>query len=190
MSQVKGALILEIARLIRANKDKNWDKYLTKEDKEILFSRVLPTSWYPMSAYERAGYAILMEIGQGKFENAKLWGRFVIDDTIKRYYHNLSDAQDPMVGIERFRLFRKQWFKFDDPNFEAIEITKITPDQAKVTLRSDYPTPYFEAYTHQSIGSLERLVELNGGKEIKIIIEEHDWKGERPYTVFLVSWKK
>ncbi len=187
MGKVKGTLLLEIARLIRANKDRNWDRYLTEEDKEIIFSRILPSNWYPMETYERAGYAIFQEIGGGKLENARAWGRFVGEDIVKNFYHNL-EGQDPISALKRFAIFRQQWFQFDERDFKGIEVRQTGPKEAEVKIQSDHPSPHFEAYTHQVIGTFERLIELNQGKDVRIEIIEHNWSDEKPYSVLRISW--
>ena len=189
MGKVKGSLLLEIARLIRANKDRNWDKYLTEQDKEIIFSKVLASSWYPLETYERAGYAIFMEIGQGKLENAYLWGRFVGEDIIKKFYSRLAEDQDPLSALKRFTIFRSQWFQFDTPDFKAIDLKQTAPKEVEVRIASDHPTPYFEPYTHQVIGTFERLLELNGAQNIKIEIIDHNWEGENPFSVLRIRWE-
>ena len=189
MSKIKGALLLEYARLIRDNKDRNWKKYLTEEDLKTINDRILPNSWYPLEIYERAGNAIFNEIGQGKFANAWIWGKFVIEDLGNRFYHNLVRFQDPAGAVGKCRTFLSQWFQFDTPDFQAIEVLNISSTKIKVTVRYEHQFPFFEAYVHQLGGTLERIVELNGGKETKVTIIEHDWKANNPYAVLQVTWQ-
>lgn len=190
MAMVKGSLVIDIVKLIRTNPDKNWDKYLKEEDKKIIWGeRILPSSWYPLDFYERAGYAIFKEIGKGDLNNARIWGRFIIEDITKNIYRGLMEDMDPFSGIKKFAIMRKQLFKFDTPEFEAIKIEIIGKNKLKVSLRSEYSTHYFEAYTYQAIGSLERIAEMNGGKNIKIEIIEHNWSGLTPYSILEISWE-
>jgi len=188
MSKVKGSLLLEIARLIRTNKDKDWKKYLTEEDFAIINGRVLASSWYPMETYERAGWAIFQEIGGGKLEMARTWGRFVAEDVVNRYYPNLVRERDMMLALERFKLIRQQWYQFDDPNLIAIQIEPLGTNQAKITFRTDHHAS-FEAHAHQTMGTFERLIELCGKKDVKAVITEHDWDSDHPYAVLVCSWK-
>lgn len=189
MAEVKGSLLVDVVRLIRANKDRDWKKYLNEKDLEIIESQILPTAWYPLDTYERAERAIFQEIGQGKLENARIWGRFAIDDMVKRIYQNLIEEQDPMLTLERFTLFRKQLFRFQDPNFQPMEFSQMGPKQVRIKIQLNHPLELFEAYAYQSMGSFERLVELAGGKEPKVSIVEYDWKSRCPYAVLEVSWK-
>jgi hypothetical protein len=189
MTKIKGALLMEYVRLIRDNKDKDWKKYLDEEDSKIIFGAVMPNAWYPLEVYEHAGKAIFKEIAQGDLKNAKIWGRFVIEDLGNRFYHNLVRFQDPEGALERCMTFILQWFQFDDPNFQAIQVEKVGPKQVKMTLRNDHPYDYFEAYAYQSLGTFERIVELNGGKEVKAEITTQNYKSNTPSVTIMVSWK-
>ena len=189
MADVKGSLLEDVVRLIRANKDKDWRKYLTEKDLDIIHGQILPSSWYPLDVYERAEFAVFMEIGKGKLEMAHQWGRFLMEDLVKRVYQNLIEEGDPMIALERFSLFRKQLFRFNDPNFRVIEFQQTGEKKARITIRIHHPVETFEAYTHQSIGSFERLVELAGGKNVAVNIVEYEWKGKIPYSVLDISWQ-
>jgi len=188
MSKVKGSLLLEVARMIRANKNCDWKKYLNDKDLAIINGRVLASSWYPVESYERASFAIFMELAKGSLEVARQWGRFVVQDIIKRFYPNLVQEKDMAIALEKFKLIRQQWFQFDDPNVQPIEVQSLGPDKARLIIRSDHPAP-FEPYAHQAAGSFERLVELCGKTEVKAEVTEHDWKSNHPYAVIILSWK-
>lgn len=38
-------------------------------------------------------------------------------------------------------------------------------------------------------GTFERIIELNGGKEVKIQITEKDYSIKNPYAVMMINWK-
>jgi len=188
MTRIKGSLLMEVARLIRASKDKDWKKYLTDKDLEIIHSRVLASSWYTLDTYERASIAVFHEIAGGSNEAAKGWGRFVMEDVIKKFYPNMVRENDMMIALEKFKIARLQWFQFDDPQFKAMEIEPLGNNQAKIIIRSDHPVP-FEAFTYQLMGSYERLIELCGRTKVKSEIKERDWKATQPYSVLVFSWE-
>jgi hypothetical protein len=189
MSKVKGAVLMNLAKLIRDNKDRSWSKYLSEDDLKVLQGTVMPNSWYPMEIYERAAFGIFNEIGQGKVENAWTWGKFLIEDLGKRFYRNLVTYQDPVGSLEKCHVFLKQWFQFDDPKFIPIEVEPQGKNQAKIIFRYERPLDFFEASVHQIAGSMERIVELNGGKEVKTSIVEMFPKRTVPYAVLNISWK-
>jgi hypothetical protein len=181
-------MLMESVRLIRENKDHDWKKYLTEEDMKVVFGTVMPNSWYPIEIYEHAGIAIFKEIAQGNNEMAKIWGKFVIEDLGKRFYHNLIKLGDPMGAIGRCQTFIAQWFQFDDPDFHAIEVEKISNNQSKITIRYDHEYEAFEPYIHELAGIFERIVELNGGKEVKVKIVETKYHSNHPHAVLMANW--
>jgi len=189
MNQIKGTLFLEYARIIRANKDRDWKKYLSEQDLKMIFGEILANHWYPLESYERAGFAIFKEIAQGKLESAWQWGRVALEDIATKFYQHLIRAQEPMKAIERCKTFVQQWYQFEDPNFSPIEVQPISENQAKVIIKHIYPMQGFEAYVHQVAGTMERLVEMNGAKERKVEITEHNWNSSPPFAVLNISWK-
>lgn len=168
MSKIKGALLMEYARLIRDNKDHDWKKYLTDEDDKIIFGSVMPNAWYPLIAYEHAGEAIFKEIAKSDTKNARLWGRFVIEDLGNRFYHNLVRFHEPEGALERCKTFVQHWFRFDDQKFRAIDVEKIGPKQVKIKLQYDHAYEYFEAYVYQAAGTFraDRGAKRRHGSEI------------------------
>jgi hypothetical protein len=188
MGQVKGSLLLETARMLRAHKDRDWKKYLSDQDLAVINSRIMPSTWYPLDLYERATYAIFQEIAQGKLEVAWAWGKFVGEDLIKRFYPNLVSLDDMMIALDRFKLIRQQWFKLKDPNLNPIEIQKVEKHQAKIILRVDHPTN-FEPYTYQTAGTFERMIEMCRKTDVKVIVGSHDWASNHPFAELLTTWK-
>jgi len=189
MAKIKGTLLLEFVRMIRANKDKDWKKYFTEQNLKLIYGNILPNIWYPIEICERAGEAVFKEIAQGNLELAKAWGKFVVEDMGNRFYHHLVRFQDPVGALQRIKTFLKQWYIFDDPNFQAVDFAQLSPTTVKLTIRYDRPFEFFEPYIYQLAGEFEKIVELNGGKEPKAIIIESDYKSNKPSAVIEVSWK-
>jgi hypothetical protein len=181
-------MLMESARLIRENKGRDWDKYLTAEDKQIIFGTVMPNSWYEIGVYERAGAAIFKEVAQGKLEMARIWGRFVIEDLGKRFYHNLVKLGDPAGAVGRCQTFIAQWFQFDEPDFQAIAVERLPGNQSRITIRYDHPYESFEPYIYELMGLFERIVELNGGAEARAEVVEKNYSSSKPYAVIMLRW--
>jgi hypothetical protein len=189
MAEVKGIILSNVARLIRASKNVDWKKYLNDKDLEIINSRILPSSWYPLDTYERSEVAIYKEVGKSKPESARMWGRFLMDTMVNTVYHNIALEKDPAVALEKFEMYTKMHYRFDTPDFQALKAVRKSQNQTQVTVKSDRPTKEFEAHCQQSLGTLSRLVEIAGGKEVKAAVIEHDWQGKTPYAVIEFSWK-
>ena len=161
--RVKGTLLLDYVRMIRSNKDKDWGKYLTPEDLEIINGRILPSLWYPYETFRRAGMASFYVLGGGNTDTVRAWGKISMDILTKGVYKSIVADPDPMIGLERFVIMRRQFF-----NFAAMEFEKIGEKHVKVRLAGAPDDPSTDAYVAQLTGGLERLVELTGGKNPRI----------------------
>ncbi len=188
MDMVKGSLMMETVRLIRANKDLNWDKHLTSEEINLAHSKILPSNWYPLSAYEHMGYAIFMEVGKGELKNAWTWGRFTMEELVGKSYKNLFQGLDTMAAFRKFVFFRKQFFKFEDSNYEPLQIEPLGEKEVKIHVRTPTESNLLEPYGNQMAGSYERLVELFGGENPGVEFLEKQWEGADT-TVIKVTWE-
>jgi hypothetical protein len=189
MAEVKGSILINVARLIRSLKDVDWKKHLNDKDLEIIHNRLLPSSWYPLDTYVRAEVAIYKEVGKSNPDAARMWGRYIMDQLVSTVYHNISLEKDPMVALEKFEMYTGMHYRFDSPGFKALKAERKGQNRALVTVRSDMSVKEFEAHCHQSEGTLARLVEIAGGKDVTVSIGEHDWKADKPYAVLELSWK-
>ena len=189
MSKVKGALLVDFAKVIRDNKDRDWKKYLNEEDLKIISGTVMPSAWYDTGTYERAGFAIFQEVGQGKPANAFIWGKFLIEDLGKRFYKNLISFGDPIGSFKSCQTFLNQWFAFDDPGFQAFSVEQAGPTQVRILVKYDHHLDFFEASINQVAGSMERIAELNGAKGVTTRISDMQPDQPQPSATITVSWK-
>ncbi len=180
--KVKGSLLMDYVRMIRANKDREWDKYLKDEDWEIINSRVLPSVWYPLETFTRAGLATFHVLADGDLKKVHAWGRISMEQLVKGIYKSVISESDPMKALERFMLLRQQFF-----NFSVMEFEKQGDKHAKVWV--DYPPEEEggEPYAAQLEGGFERIVELTGGSNVKIEFHPGEYEGKRGIE-FDVSW--
>lgn len=51
MGNVKGSILLDWVKAVRADKKGSYDKLLSDADKEIVARTILPSSWYPFETY-------------------------------------------------------------------------------------------------------------------------------------------
>jgi hypothetical protein len=188
MNMVKGSLLMEVVRLIRANKDLNWEKYLKPEDMELVRGKILPSNWYTLESYERMGQAIFMEVGKGDFSNVRQWGRFTIEELVGKSYKSLFQGLDTMSAFKKFVFFRRQFFKLDDENIEMLKLEPVGEKDLKIHVHVPLSTSLLEAYAHQLSGSFERLAELFGGKNPGTEILDKQWEGS-PGTTIRVTWE-
>jgi hypothetical protein len=180
--RVKGTLLLDYVRMIRANKDKDWRKYLTPEDWEIINGRILPSLWYPYETFKRGGMAAFYLLGGGNLDAVRAWGKISMEYLTKGVYKSIVADPDPVMALERFVIMRRQFF-----NFVAMEFEKIGEKHVKIILAGAPDDSSIDAYGAQLAGGLERLVELTGGKNPHIKYINRPSAGESN-TEFDISW--
>lgn len=186
--KVKGILLMDPVRFIRANKDLPWEEYLTREDMELVKGNILPSTWYPFDVFERVGYAVFMLIGKGDFNLAKAFGAFTVQETYKKVYENLLfNEKDPLSLLKKFLAMRKQFFRFKDPDFEFREMEVIEENRVRIRSRAPGVSKYLEAYAHHLAGSFEKLLEMAGANEVQVKILEIQSESI-PATVIDITW--
>ena len=161
--RVKGTLLLDYVRMIKANKDRPWHKYLTPKDIEIIEGRVLPSVWYPYETFRRCGLATFHELAGSRLETVRAWGKIWLTHLVKEVYTSVSTEKDPLKAIERFLNLRKQFF-----NFEALSYEKVGEKHIKIRLYSVPDKESVEAFSAQLCGGIEQLIEITGGKNPRV----------------------
>lgn len=183
---VKGTLMADYARMIRANPQLDWNKYLKPEDWKVIESRILASVWYPFDTFQRCGVAIFKIIAQSKLELVKLWGKLRAEELFTQTYRNLADSPNPTIGIQKYINLRKTFTNFD--MFE-MELEEIGPNHIKIKSKSvEARHEGNEPFTWQIFGQLEKLIELTGGKNPKGRIISREWKGD-PFTISEWTWE-
>jgi hypothetical protein len=168
--------------MMRAARGVAWDKHLPEQDLRWLSQRIDLHSWYPMETYERMGLAIFEEVARGDFEAARQWGRRTIDE-LAESEPELFSARDPRETFMRFQVLRQALF-----NFPAAEVIAIRDGKAILEVRYGMAARAEEAAAWQTIGFLERLLELSGAGVIDAFLESTAWGGA-PATRIVVTWK-
>ena len=181
--RVKGTLILDYVRMVRRNKDKDWNKYLKPEDWEIINGRILPSLWYPYETYKRAGWAAFHLIAGGNYDLVHAWGKISVDLLTKGPYKSIISDQNPLRALEGFVNLRRQFF-----NFAAMEFEKVGEKYAKILFAGAPDDPVMEAFNSQMTGAFEKLVELTGGKNPKVSFKATIRDGSTS-TEFHIKWE-
>jgi hypothetical protein len=181
--KVKGTMILDFVRTIRANKTQDWNKYLKPEDWEIINKRILPSLWYPVEIFTRCGWAIFKIMAQGNLDVARMGGKMQGKNLFETVYKGIVTAQDPQTALNRFVVVYNQFFNFSSLRFEEA-------GKNHLKIHNDYDEsnqPGMAAYCYNLMGILETLVEMSGGKNGKIKLTAKQWEGART-TIFDITW--
>ncbi|MDY6904981.1 MAG: hypothetical protein SWH61_09870 [Thermodesulfobacteriota bacterium] len=134
--RVKGTVILDLVRIIRAEKDKNWEPYMEPEDWEIINSTIMASKWYPGDAFWRISYAVAKEVGRMTPENLFAFGRLSATSYLK-LYSRLVIPDDPAGTIERCI---NSWHLFYDFEGSTAKRNELEKGPNHVTIKAyDYP---------------------------------------------------
>jgi len=183
--RVKGSMIIDLAKMIRRNHDKPWQKHLTLEDMTIINDMIIPAKWYPFEVLQHAAVAVYEIFGQGKPESAKQWGRDLIKRIPADLYASFFDKKDPRrAGINfiniNMRVFDFLRLKCEETGARELTITA----QGEPEVRVKVPQLFLIALL--TAGALEHLALKNGGANPRAIINHHP-SGGHLFTIGL-SW--
>ncbi len=180
--RVKGTLLLNYVKVIRANPNRDYSKLLTPEDWEIINGKVLASLWYPYDNFRRISFATFQVVGEGKLEMARFFGRFVVQDLLDVYQNFLSHG-DPAGTIGKLVSLQSTFFD-GKVKLEVLEKEtdrmSLTMDIQKVENDEIQRRAFYEAFA----GNLEALIEVSGAKLNKVVYQEKDGDCK-----FLVLWE-
>ena len=180
---IRGSIFADYVDMIRKNKSVDWSKHISPGDLELTKQIILPGSWYPLEVFSRLGEAIFREVGKGNLEAARLWGRVSVDRLSKLYSIAVLVKGSPLKTLEKFKKISHLFF-----DFEGFEFTVRGDNHVSIKISPEFGRLAAAAYTHQILGSFQRLVELAGAQGVKAEFSAKSWEG-RPQTVIELSWQ-
>jgi hypothetical protein len=161
--KVKGSLVVDMVKIIRAIPQLPWDKHLKPEDMAVVNSMVLPTAWYDMESYMRIGLAVYALGAQGKPENVVAFGRQAMQALFDGPYRPFLDKNDPALAIQKFLDLRKSLF-----TFSKMKMDKLADKKVRVTISElGRIEDGLEVFNLILEVHFVRLIELNGGKNVR-----------------------
>ena len=179
--RVKGKLFVDYVRMLRANKEADWSRYLQPMDLSYLVQRIDPAGWYPMETFERMGVAILAEVARGELELVREWGR-AQTEWISQSQPELLAQGDPTASLMRFQVLRNSFF-----DYSAVEFAYVYDGEAALEVKYGMGPVAEEAASLQTMGFFEKLVELAGGTGVEARFSAESWKGA-PVTTIELRW--
>lgn len=70
-------------------------------------------------------------------ENARQWGRFIMEAMINSVCHNIAEEKEPGAALQKFEMYGKMLYRFNDPKFQAL---KLSLNQGTTPRRLSRPT--------------------------------------------------
>ncbi len=180
MAQVKGTILVDFVKTIKADKIGAYDKYLTDEDKQILSSRILPSSWYPYETFKNCFGAVVKVLAKDDMETVRQWGRIYGEAIITSVYKGVVKEGQPMESLDKYRTYVRNMFDFGE--FEGERIS-----DNETLLRIKGFDPDFKPIYYMMAGWIERSLELCGAKNIECVFQEKAWEGD-PETSIKCTW--
>ena len=180
--RVKGAAIIDLVKIIRAQKHRDWSQHLAPADLDIVNSIVLPTSYYPGDSFWRISWAVTKEVAGGNLEKAFIFGR----ESAKTYlsvYKRLVVEGDPATTIENFVRVWTNFYDVEGAPYEGMQLEK-GPGFVRIVAH-DYPDmdipearkPYF----HGLAGYFQEIAEQTSGRPIRNTVTDHGSSFELTY---------
>lgn len=181
--KVKGTMLVDQVRMIRAHKQLDWNRFLGPKDWEVINQRILPSNWYPLEVYENCGWATFNVLGEGNLDLVRLRGRIRGKELFETTYKSFTIGNDPMRALDMFVRSYSLLFNFSSLSFEQIADMHAWVHH-EYSSRKQTTIPY----CHQLLGHFESLVEMTGGSNVKIEFVNKAWEGD-PKTIFDIQWE-
>jgi hypothetical protein len=169
--KVKGTWMVDLVKLLRAAKDKDFSKYLTKEDFVVLNSKILPSQWYPFETYKRLGLAVFKVIGNSQLTASRAFGRMNMANLLK-IYGNIMIPGDPAATVEKFAALAGNFFQGIGTGYRVVE---RGPKSIKIKIVIDEKDDLGETailFPHQISGNVEELLIQSGAKNHRLELEK------------------
>lgn len=181
MKRVKGSILIDFVKTIKASKNPAYEKYLTEEDRKILGQRLLPSAWYPFETFQHMFQGIFEVLGKKNLETVRSWGRLYGEAIISGFYKGIIRDGQPLDSLQKYPTYLQSML-----DFGSVEVKEVGPTSALVIVRDLDPT--FVPMFYMMFGWLERSLEMCGAKDIKSELLAATWQGA-PETQVKFSWK-
>ena len=184
--RVKGSMLLDFTKMIRANHDKPWQKFLDLEDMQALNNMIVPLAWYPLKVFRKAGLAVFEVFGKKDPESAREWGRNMVRRIPEEIYNSFFNKNDPARALRNYVNVNRSTFSFLRPRFSP-----SGPASARIGLHGTPEVkkefPDLELLGLILAGSVEELTRKNGGLDPQVALKT-DGQDDELFALH-VTWK-
>ena len=178
--RVKGTVMIDFVKTIKADRRGSYDQYLTDEDRQVMSERILPSGWYPYDTYKRVFSAVVKVLANNDMEKVRQWGRIYGETIVTNVYKGLIREGQPMETLKKYATYIRSFFDFGD-----LVIDGLSEREAQITFKG--MDPDFQAQYYIMIGWMERSLEMCGAKGISSEFTARSWQGAAE-TKVRMSW--
>ncbi len=181
---VKGSVLLDMVKVVRAFRDLPWDDYLKPDDWNIIDGMVIPTAWYPVENYQRIGVAVYYLVAKADKRVVSQFGELAMQELFNGPYKPFLDKGDPLTSVEKFLDLRRSLFNFS--RMEAAG-TGDKSMQVKVWELGELKDGV-DMFLVLTGAHFKKLVQLNGGEMVKLMTRGEE-KGGDLVLYFDLTWR-
>ena len=134
---------------------------LRPETRALIEANILPSSWYPFSAFIDLSETIDRTLGNGDHKLCYELGRFACDENLPTLYKIFFRISDPQHIIRRAAAAWRV-------NYDQGGISVVREDDHLVVLRMEVPAPQ-RAHCLSVLAWIVRAGELSGAKDVKTV---------------------
>jgi hypothetical protein len=180
MKNVKGSILVDFVKTIKANKTGVYDRFLTDEDRSVINQHILPSAWYPYETFRNCFNAVFEVVAKKNPDQVKGWGELYGQAIISELYKGFLKQGEPLDYIKKYQVYVKNFF-----DFGRIEVIEEKPNQVLVKL-VDFDSEFAPLY-YMMFGWLKKTLELCGAKDLNAEIAAKSWQ-DPVDTAFRFRW--
>jgi hypothetical protein len=165
---LKGVAARAILEFVKARKDEATANSLldrlSPELRAPFGKMILPTSFYPMSSFLALQHAGITAVGGDKRDQLRQLGRFASENALTGVYRIFLKVGSPEFIISKAsRMFGNYFQNLPDETFRVLGSTSKSAHIAMDRFTGGHPD-----FCRRLDGYFERLVELSGGKNVRL----------------------
>jgi hypothetical protein len=181
--RINGAFFVDYVRMMKKRKEVDWSPYLEDGDKVYLEQEIKGDEWYPLDVFERMCIGIFREVARAEVKTVRTWGRSTVDHLVS-INNDLVSKTDPRETLMRFHVLRKSMFTFD-----PVDVQTVSENYARFKIIYNLSRLVEKLSSYQTLGYIERLLELSGADFIRHKFTSRAWEGD-PITILEVTWSE
>jgi hypothetical protein len=182
MARVKGTILIDFVKTIKADHSGAYGSFLTPQDQAIISGRILPSGWYPYETFLHCFNAVVTVLAKNDMEAVRQWGRLYGETILTGFYKGMLREGAPLDSLKKYGHQNRNLFDFGEIQVEPLEPGKALIKFIGFDLK-------FEPQYHMMRGWIERYLELCGAQDITCEFVEKSWQGA-PQTSLKFSWKQ
>ena len=162
--EVKGSLLLSYVELIKANDDRDWQRWLTDDDRAIIDGLILSSAWYPYSTYRNISHALFKELAASNLDIAYDSGKNIMRNLVG-VYQSLVVEGDPVRTLRGLASL-KGVFMRGDYGAEVSEHSDGRLVYHWSPVEDEENEEAIKAYAYHLAGSVVELTEQTGAQNV------------------------